>query len=151
SDGSTTPAKPETLRPQTPEQLRDAVRWAVADAVPLAVAAAGSKDAFGRPVTSNTKLDLSALSGIVLYEPEELVLTLKPATPLAEIEALLAARQQCLSFEPPDLGPLLGGPARQGTIGGAMACNIAGPRRIRAGAARDHILGFHAVSGRGES
>ena len=55
-----------------------------------------------------------------------------------------------LAFEPPDLGPLLGGAAGQGSIGGAIACNLSGPRRIKAGAARDHFLGFHAVSGRGE-
>ena len=151
----TQPAGPETavetIRPATREQLLDAVGWAVAEAVPLDVAAAGSKRAFGRPVAARARLDLSAFAGIELYEPEELVLTLRPATPLAEIEAMLAERRQCLAFEPPDLGPLLGGAAGAGTVGGALACNIAGPRRIKAGAARDHILGFHAVSGRGEA
>ena len=95
-------------------------------------------------------LDLSDLAGVTLYEPEELVLSAQAGTPLAEIEALLARTRQMLAFEPTDFGPLLGGAARRATIGGVLACNLAGPRRIKAGAARDHFLGFQAVSGRGE-
>jgi glycolate oxidase FAD binding subunit len=87
---------------------------------------------------------------VTLYEPEELVFSAKAGTPLAEIEALLAARGQQLAFEPMDYGPLLGGPAGRGTIGGVLAANLSGPRRLKAGAARDHILGISAVSGRGE-
>ena len=85
------------------------------------------------------------------------MLTARPATPLAEIEALLAERRQHLAFEPPDLGAAAGRRRRRrasnigGTLGGAISCNLAGPRRIKAGAARDHVLGFHAVSGRGEA
>ena len=88
-------------------------------------------------------------SGVTLYEPEELVLSAKAATPLAEIEALVDGKDQQLAFEPMDLGPLLGSEAG-GTIGGALAAGLAGPRRIKAGSARDHFLGFSAVSGRGE-
>ena len=96
-------------------------------------------------------LDLSALSGVTLYEPEELVLSARAGTPLAEIEALVAASNQELAFEPMDYGPLLGGDAGAGTIGGVLAANLSGPRRIKAGAARDHFLGVTAVSGRGET
>ncbi len=71
-------------------------------------------------------------------------------TPLSEIEARLDAAGQQLAFEPMDFGPLLGAPARQATIGGVLAANLSGPRRIKAGAARDHFLGVAAVSGRGE-
>jgi glycolate oxidase FAD binding subunit len=74
-----------------------------------------------------------------------------PGTLLAEVEAALAANNQHLAFEPPDLGPLLGGAAGAGTIGGVFACNLSGPRRIKAGAARDHFLGVSAVTGRGEA
>jgi glycolate oxidase FAD binding subunit len=74
-----------------------------------------------------------------------------PGTTIAEIEAALAAKNQMLAFEPPDWGPLLGAPAKTGTLGGAIGCNLAGPRRVRFGAARDHILGFRAVNGRGEN
>ena len=141
----------ETLKPGTPEQVAEAVRWAAGADTALEVLAAGSKRSFGRPVEAGHHLDLGAFTGIGLYEAEELVLAAGAATPLAEIEAALAEKQQRLEFEPPDLGPLLGGRAGRGTIGGAIACNLAGPRRIKAGAARDHVLGFHAVSGRGET
>ncbi len=140
----------ETLRPDDADGVLDAIRWAAAEESLLDVAGTGSKRGLGRPVAAAAVLDLSALSGIELYEPEELVMTLKAATPLSDVEAALAERGQQLDFEPPHLGPLLGGPAEGGTIGGAIACNLAGPRRIKAGAARDHLLGFHAVSGRGE-
>jgi glycolate oxidase FAD binding subunit len=93
---------------------------------------------------------LSALSGVTLYEPEELVLSAKAGTPLAEIEALLAANRQQLAFEPMDYAGVLGGVRGTGTIGGALAANVSGPRRIKTGAARDHFLGVSAVSGRGE-
>ena len=79
------------------------------------------------------------------------MLSAKAGTPLAEIEALVAAKGQQLAFEPMDYGPLLGGVAGRGTIGGVLAANLSGPRRIKAGAARDHFLGFTAVSGRGET
>jgi glycolate oxidase FAD binding subunit len=145
----------EPLRPETPEQVADVVQTAIVEGRPLELTGAGSKRAFGRPCESDTRLDLSALAGIVLYEPEELVLTAKPGTPLAEIESVLAERRQYLAFEPGDLGALLESGSRsrsnvRGTLGGAVACNLAGPRRIKAGAARDHVLGFYAVSGRGE-
>jgi glycolate oxidase FAD binding subunit len=96
-------------------------------------------------------LDLSGLSGIVDYAPEELVVTLRAGTPIGEVEALLAQRNQMLAFEPPDLGPLLGREAGQGTLVGAVMGNLAGPRRLSAGAARDHLLGFSGVNGRGEA
>jgi glycolate oxidase FAD binding subunit len=111
----------------------------------------GSKRALGRPVQASRNLDLSALTGITLYEAEELVLSARAGTPLAEIEAVLAEKHQQLAFEPGDLGPLFGAAAGRGSIGGMLACNLAGSRRIKAGAARDHFLGATAVSGRGEA
>ena len=96
-------------------------------------------------------LDLSAVRGITLYEPDELVLSAGAGTPMAEIVSALDENHQHLAFEPGDYGPLWGGPVGAGTIGGILACNLSGPRRILAGAARDHFLGFEAVSGRGEA
>ncbi len=110
----------------------------------------GTKRAIGRPAQSDLTLDLSGLAGVILYEPEELVLSAQAGTPLDEIEALLAASGQHLAFEPIDYGRLLAGVPSNGTIGGVLAANLCGPRRIAAGAARDHFLGFEAVSGRGE-
>ena len=135
------------LEPRTAAELAAAV---LESAGPLEVLGAGSKRGVGRPVNSGQRLDLSHLSGISLYEPEELVLTAGAGTRLAEIDQALTAKRQMLAFEPPDLGPLYGMPAGQGTLGGMLACNLAGPRRPKAGSARDHFLGALAVNGQGE-
>jgi glycolate oxidase FAD binding subunit len=105
----------------------------------------------GRPAQTDATLDLSGLAGITLYEPEELVLSARAGTPLSDIQELAASRNQALAFEPMDYGPLLGAPPGRGTIGGSLAINLSGPRRFKAGAARDHFLGVTAVSGRGET
>ena len=127
------------------------MQWALAGGRTLEVAGHGSKRGIGRPVRGDAVLDLSDLSGIVVYEPQELILSAHAGTPVAEIAALLASRDQELAFEPVDYGPLLGGDAGRGTIGGVVAANVSGPRRLRAGAARDHLLGAVAVTGRGET
>lgn len=141
---------PTTFAPETAEQVVEAVAWAVSEETPLEILGQGSKRGLGRPLQTEHSLDLSRLSGVSLYEPAELVLSAKAGTPMAELESLLSENSQMFAFEPPDLGPLLGGAAGQGTIGGAVSCNLAGPRRIKAGALRDHFLGVHSVSGRGE-
>ena len=89
------------------------------------------------------KLSLAGLKGIVDYQPGELIVVVLPGTPLSELEAALAGRGQRLAFEPPQWG-------MGATIGGVVACNLSGPRRVQAGAVRDHLLGFTAVTGRGE-
>jgi glycolate oxidase FAD binding subunit len=133
----------------TPRDAADVAAIIVGAARPLEPVGGGSKRQIGRPVVADV-LDLAALSGIVSYEPAELVLTARAATPLATIERALAADAQRLAFEPPDFGRLLGGPLPQ-TLGGVIAANLAGSRRVSAGAARDHFLGFNAVTGRGEA
>jgi glycolate oxidase FAD binding subunit len=127
------------------------VIWAAAEETPIEVLGAGSKRGYGRPVEAAAEVALERLRGIGLYEPAELVMTAKVGTPLAEIEARLAENHQQLAFEPPDYGALLGGPPGRATIGGVIACNLSGPRRIKAGAARDHLLGVQAVTGRGDA
>jgi len=144
------PGRGTVFAPQSSEQVVEAVAWAAAEGEPLEVLGRGSKRALGRPVQAAHSLDLARLDGITLYEPEELVLSARAGTPLAAIEAALDEQRQMLAFEPADLGPLLGGAAGEASIGGVLACNLAGPRRIKAGAARDHFLGFVAASGRGE-
>ena len=136
--------------PATAQEVAEVVTWACAEDEPLELRGGGSKRPFGRPVQAAHTLDLSRLSGVLDYEPAELVLTAQAATPLADIQALLAEHSQMLAFEPPDFRALLGTTGRAQTLGGVLACNLAGPRRIAAGAARDHFLGFHAVNGRGE-
>lgn len=136
--------------PATLAELREAVGAALAADEALELIAGGSKRVLGRPMQTPHLLDLSLLSGIRNYEPSELVLTAAAATPLDEIEAALAPHAQMLAFEPPDWRLLLGTPETRPTLGGVLACNLSGPRRIKVGAARDHFLGFRAVSGRGE-
>jgi glycolate oxidase FAD binding subunit len=140
----------DVLKPRDAAETEQAVHWALAEGKALEIVGRGSKRAIGRAAQWDMTLDLSGLAGVALYEPAELVLSARAGTPLAEIEALLAANGQELAFEPMDFGPLLGGAAGAGTIGGVLAANISGPRRIKAGAARDHFLGVAAVSGRGE-
>jgi glycolate oxidase FAD binding subunit len=140
----------DTLKPRDAKEVEQTIGWAVAEGKTLELIGRGTKRAIGRAAQWDATLDLSGLSGVTLYEPEELVLSAKAGTPLAEIEALAAASQQELAFEPMDYGALLGGETGAGTIGGAIAANLSGPRRIKAGAARDHFLGLSAVSGRGE-
>ena len=98
----------DSLAPRDANGLADAVRWAVAGEQPLEVIAGGSKRDFGRPVQSAATLSLAAFDGIVDYQPSELVLTAKAATPLATIEAAIGAERQMLAFEPADYAPLLG-------------------------------------------
>jgi glycolate oxidase FAD binding subunit len=141
----------QQLRPRTTEELREIVAWAAAEAMPLEILGAGSKRGYGRPVEADAQIALDGLRGIELYEPAELVMSAKAGTPLAEIESRLADNHQQLAFEPPDYGALLGGAPGRGTIGGVIACNLSGPRRIKAGAARDHFLGVQAVTGRGDA
>jgi glycolate oxidase FAD binding subunit len=141
----------DTLKARDAKDVEAAVQWAVAESKALEVVGHGSKRALGRPAQFDATLDLSDLSGVTLYEPEELVLSARAGTPIAEVEALVASKGQELAFEPMDYGPLLGGPTGKGTIGGVIAANLSGPRRLKAGAARDHFLGFSAISGRGET
>ncbi len=139
------------FRPADETELVRAVQAALGAEETLEIVAGGSKRALGRPSQAMHVLELGAFSGIRDYEPAELVITAGAATPLAEIEAALAASHQMLAFEPGDWRVLLGSLDSEPTLGGALACNLSGSRRIRQGAARDHFLGFRGVSGRGEA
>jgi glycolate oxidase FAD binding subunit len=141
----------DRLKPRDAKEVEDAIAWALGNDKALEVAGQGSKRGIGRPSQTDLTLDLTGLSGVTLYEPAELILSAKAGTPLSEIEALLDKNNQELAFEPMDYGPLFGAKAGQGTIGGAIAANLSGPRRIKAGAARDHFLGVTAVTGRAET
>jgi glycolate oxidase FAD binding subunit len=140
----------EKFDPATTDDVRAIVADALASKTPLEIAGNGSKREIGRPVDLNYVLSTAQLSGVSLYEPDELVLRAGPGTPMKQLRLQLEQHGQMLAFEPPDYGPLLGGAADEGTIGGIVAGNLAGPRRVKAGAARDHFLGVVAVSGRGQ-
>ena len=134
------------------DEIIDAVMTAREWKSPLEIMGAGTKQTFGRAVVAmGSVLDVSGLRGIREYEPNELIITVAPGTPVAEIEAVLAQKGQRLGFDPPDWGPLLGAEPGLGTIGGAIGADANGPARVRCGAVRDHLLGFRGVNGFGEA
>jgi len=128
---------------------------AAAAGEPLLVCGNGTKLGMLRPVQAARRVSTTKLTGITLYSPTELILSARAGTPLPEIEAALAANGQHLIAEPPDLTALLGGTDPQATggpqtIGGIVASNLSGPRRVAWGAMRDHVMGVRAVNGAGE-
>jgi len=122
--------------------LIDRIRAAAAAGTPLRIRGGGTKDFYGESLQGEV-LDTRALSGIVSYEPSELVVTVRAGTPLAELEAALAAQGQCLPFEPPHFAP-------GSTVGGMVATGLSGPARASVGAVRDYVLGATLVNGRAE-
>ena len=137
------------MRPRNIDDLARIVGAAAADGGKLELRGGGSKAGVGAPRDAEI-LDMTGFSGVLDYDPAELVLTAGAATPLAEIQAAVAERGQMLAFEPFDHGPMFGRPEGAATIGGVIAAGVSGSRRLSRGAARDHLLGFKAVSGRGE-
>ena len=137
------------LAPESEAELAASIRSAWEAGEPLAIQGNGSKGAMLRPVQAARTLSTRALSGISLYAPNELILEAGAGTPLATVEAAVAAAGQQIIAEPPDLSALLGASSVQ-TIGGVVAANLSGPRRVAAGAMRDHLLGIRAVNGTGE-
>ena len=139
-------------RAETPKSAAE-VAALVADAGAagrtLEIVGGGTKRGIGAAPDADRVLSLAGLDKVIDYAPEELVLTAQAGVTLAHLEKLVAAKGQMLPFEPPHLGKLLGAKGRP-TLGGVLAANLSGPRRIRAGAARDHFLGLEAVTGRGE-
>ena len=133
-------------------EVQDAIQAAIAGKTRLEVRAAGTKRHLGREEEYDSVLDVSAMSGIVDYQPEELVMTLRAGTPMDHVEKALADASQMLAFEPPSMTRILGEAKAgvRGSIGGIVAANLSGSRRLTAGAARDFLLGFEAISGRGE-
>ena len=129
------------------QHLSECVRAAAAHHTPLRIRGGGSKDFYGQSLQGEL-LDTRALSGIVSYEPSELVVTVRAGTPLAELEAALAEKGQCLPFEPPHFS----GNASQSsaTVGGMVAAGLCGPARASVGAVRDYVLGAVLLNGRGE-
>jgi glycolate oxidase FAD binding subunit len=138
------------LKVRDAKDVEQAVRAAIASEQPLEIVGHGSKRLIGQPMATNALLDLSALNAVTSYEPNELIITVQAGAPLADVKSLIDSKNQQFAFEPIDTAPLLGTPSL-GTIGGMIGAGLAGPRRIKAGGARDHLLGAHAVSGFGDS
>jgi glycolate oxidase FAD binding subunit len=140
----------DTLRVRDAKDVEEVVRAAIASEQPLEIIGHGSKRRIGQPMATNALLDLSALNAVTSYEPNELIITVQAGAPLADVQSLIDSRNQQFAFEPINTSALLGTP-NLGTIGGMIGAGLAGPRRIKAGGARDHLLGAHGVSGFGDS
>ncbi|WP_347266640.1 FAD-binding protein [Paracoccus sp. (in: a-proteobacteria)] len=134
------------LAPATEAELAEIIAGCCRGHAPLRIRGGGTRVETGH--LSGEVLDLSRLTGVVTYAPGDMVLIARPGTPLDEIETMLAAEGQALAFEPPDMRAVLGRNGRP-TVGGMVAANASGPRRLLAGACRDHILGLRFVDGQG--
>ena len=138
------------MRPEDEAALSDIIAAAGAAKTGLEITGGGSKRTIGRPTNSSHLVSTRALRGITLYEPNEMVMSARAGTLLSEVQSVLGKNNQMLAFEPVELAGLVGGDSRHATIGGVFATNASGPRRIIAGAARDHLMGIRGVNGRGE-
>src|SRR5258707_4881779 len=140
----------DTLKVRDAKDVEQVVRAAIASEQPLEIVGHGTRRQIGQPMATNALLDISALNAVSSYEPIELIITVQVGAPLADVLSLIDSKNQQFAFEPMNTSPLLGTP-NIGTIGGMIGAGLAGPRRIKAGGARDHLLGAHAVSGFGDS
>ncbi len=140
----------DTLKVRDAKDVEQVVRAALASEQPLEIVGHGTKRLIGQPMATNALLDLSDLNAVTSYEPNELIITVEAGAPLADVLSLINSKNQHFAFEPVNTSMLLGTPD-MGTIGGMIGAGLAGPRRIKAGGARDHLLGAHAVSGFGDS
>ncbi len=138
------------LKPTKEKEISEIIKECYKKNIPLEILGLGTKKSIGRNFQFEKTLDLSNYSGIIDYKPEELYIKVKSGTPIKDIRNEIEKNNQHLAFEPIDFGYLFSGKNDEGTIGGVMSCNFAGPRRFKAGSIRDHILGFKGINGRGE-
>ncbi len=124
------------------QQYQQQINAAVASATPLCIQGGGSKEFYGRKINGE-RLDTTPYSGVISYEPTELVITVRAGTTITEVSEVLAANNQMLAFEPP-------GFSNTATAGGMVACGLSGPRRPYVGAVRDFVLGVKCLNGKAE-
>ena len=136
--------------PENEKKVSRHIRQYYKSNIPIELVGSGSKRKIGKPLQCAKVLNLSKLSGIIEYLPEELYIKVKACTPINQIEEELKKNKQQLAFEPIDFGYIFSGKSDYGTAAGQVACNIAGPRRFKVGSVRDHVLGFRGVNGKGE-
>ena len=136
--------------PKDEKEVSNLVKKFYKSNTPIEIIGSGSKVKLGKPVQSAKTLNLSKISGIIEYLPEELYIKVKAGTPIKEIEEKLKKNKQQLAFEPIDFGYFLNGKTDYGTAAGQVACNISGSRRFKVGSVRDHVLGFRGINGKGE-
>ena len=141
----------QTLRPADERDLAHILSEAARGRHAVEITGGGTKRNAGRPMQVEAEVSLRNIRGINFYEPSEMVISVRAATPVSGVEIELAKHNQMLAFEPIDLGPMLGERPQSGTVGAMVVTNLSGSRRIAGSAVRDHVLGLRAVNGRGEA
>ena len=140
----------DKLKPNNENDLQEAIKYCYKKDLPIEIIGLGTKNEIGKKFQSAKTLDMSNLSGIVDYKPEELYITVKAGTPIKIIVDELKKNNQHLAFEPTNFSEIFEKNSNEGTIGGTLSCNFSGSRRFKVGSGRDHILGFKGYNGKGE-
>ena len=140
----------DILKPENEDQLQQMIKHCYKKDLPVEIVGAGTKNDIGKKLQCAKTLDMSNISGIVDYKPEELYITVKAGTPIKTIQDKLKSNNQHLAFEPINFSEIFKKNSNEGTAGGTLSCNFSGSRRFKVGSARDHILGFKGYNGKGE-
>ena len=138
------------LKPENENDLQEIIRYCYKKDLPIEIVGAGTKNEIGKKLQCAKILDMSNISGIIEYKPEELYITVKAGTPIKVIQDELKKNNQHLAFEPTNFSGIFKKGSNEGTVGGTLSCNFSGSRRLKVGSARDHILGFKGYNGKGE-
>ncbi len=140
----------DILKPSNENDLQEIIKYCYKKDLPIEIVGAGTKNQIGKKLQCAKILDMSNISGILEYKPEELYITAKAGTPIKTVQDELRKNNQHLAFEPVNFSELFKKDSNEGTIGGTLSCNFSGSRRFKVGSARDHILGFKGYNGKGE-
>ena len=140
----------DILKPNNENDLQEIIKYCYKKDLPIEIVGAGTKNQIGKKLQCAKILDMSNISGIVEYKPEELYITVRAGTPIKTVQDELKKNNQHLAFEPINFSELFKKDSNEGTIGGTLSCNFSGARRFKVGSARDHILGFKGYNGKGE-
>ena len=140
----------DILKPKNEDELQQIIKYCYKKDLPIEIVGARTKNDIGKKLQCAKILDMSNISGIVDYKPEELYITVKAGTPIKTIQDKLKSNNQHLAFEPINFSEIFKKNSNEGTAGGTLSCNFSGSRRFKVGSARDHILGFKGYNGKGE-
>ena len=140
----------DILKPSNEDDLQQIIKHCYKKDLPIQIVGTGTKNEIGKKLQCAKILDMSNISGIIEYKPEELYITVKAGTPIKLVQDELRKNNQHLAFEPINFSEIFNKSLSEGTIGGTLSCNFSGSRRFKVGSARDHILGFKGYNGKGE-
>ena len=140
----------DTLKPENENQLQQIIKHCYKKDLPIEIVGNRTKNNIGKKLQCAKTLDMSNISGIVDYKPEELYITVKAGTPIKIVQDKLRINNQHLGFEPTNFSEIFKNNSNEGTVGGTLSCNFSGSRRFKVGSARDHVLGFKGYNGKGE-